>query len=126
MIELMQMHPTGKDIKSAIPVYVVTKEGKDYTSKGIDYIKSSLNEEFDETNDLNIITGQSINSPKVFKAMLQRNMNAYIVLSTKDNVIFIPPKNNGIICENIDESLQNNPKITSWEIIMTACKQTLY
>ena len=125
MIDMMKIHPTGDDIKSATPVYVITKNGSDYTQEGIDYIKTSLEKEFNETNDINVITGQSLNSPNVLKKMLLGNMRAYIVLSTKDDVIFIPPDSNDKIYANLKEAMENKMNLSSWEILVLSIQPQL-
>ncbi len=126
MIDLMQIHPTGNDIARAIPVFIITKHGSDYTEDGIQYVKQSIKDNFGESRELAIITGLAVNSPKVLRGRLQARPESYVVLSTKNDIIFIPNHNNQTICNNIDERLATKPKATSWEILMETCKQELY
>ena len=122
MIEMMNIHPTGDDIKTATPVYVITKDGSDYTQDGINYIKNSLEKEFNETNDIKVITGQALNSPNVLKKLLLNNMRAYIVISTEDDVIFIPPDINQNVYANLKEAVTRKLEFTSWELLLLCLK----
>ena len=125
MLDLINMHPDGKNIKDAASVYIVTKNGSDYTHEGIDHVRKSIRENFNETKPLTVFTGQAINSPKLLKDRLRADTRSYVVLSTNEDIIFIPRKNNYAICENIDEKLAYDPDVTSWEILMESCKQNI-
>ncbi len=126
MLELLQIHPTGKDIKTAVPVYIITKTGSDYTDEGIAYIKEQLEHHFNEKRDFAMYTGLAINKSSFLKDRLKNNMDSYVVLSTKENVIFVPQTGNEDICHNIDESITEKKDETTWEILMKSCHQELY
>ena len=126
MLELINMHPDEKDPKHAMSIYIITRNGSDYNDEGITYVRESIKEHGDE-RPMNIFTGMALNSPKMLKDRLSNDAcAAYTVLSTKDDVIFIPGKNNHSICDNIDEILPHKPDATSWEILMESCKQEIY
>ncbi|MCR5626520.1 MAG: hypothetical protein K6F99_04290, partial [Lachnospiraceae bacterium] len=88
-MDLINIQPTGKTpIKESIPVFVITREGKKYNSDGIEFIKNSLKQHFGIDEDLAIFTGIGLNNASVLSSFLRNKPNAYLVLSTKDNIVF--------------------------------------
>ena len=129
MLDLIRIHAEQKDINNAIPVFIITKNGSDYNDKGIDFVKNTIKKDLKETGNLAVMTGKIINRPEMLRNRLKSRPESYVVLSTRDNVIFIPKEANDSICENIDEKI-NDPKSkkhpSTWEILMESCKQELY
>ena len=126
MIELLRMHPTGKNIKNAVPTYIVTRDGSDYSDEGIQYVQNEVKSQFQEETDLLIYTGPGVNMPNVLKSQLEKNKNAYIVLSMKTGIIFIPRQCNEDIIKAFNIVSEEDDKATSWEVLMELCHQEVY
>jgi len=126
-LELINIQVTNKNTltKNNTSVFVLTRDNKIYTSEGINYIRESLKEEFDVTNDLSIFTGIGINMPTVLAKLIKTSNTSYVVLSHKDGIGFFPATANDVICETLLEGHNTNPDMTSWQIIMKASKLTL-
>lgn len=125
-MELMQVHPLNGDMKNADHIYILTRNGSDYNHEGLEYIENTIREAFETKNNLVAYTGIAVNNPKVLKANLEKWPDSYVVISTRDDVLFLPPFANPDICANIDEKLAEKPDATSWEILMESCKQEIY
>lgn len=125
MLELVNIHPADHDMENAVPVYIITRTGSDYNKNGIDHIRKSLAKHFNENRELNIFTGKALNDPKLLRSRLRTNPESYIVLSTKDDIIFIPKEGNEAIYNNLEEKLAEKD-ITSWKVIMQSCKREIY
>ena len=126
-MDLIQIQPTGKSsIKNSIPVFIITKEGKPYNQKGIEFIKNELKEHFGINTDLAIYTSISINEPTVLAKFIQTVKNPYVVLSHKDGIGFFPSNANSEICNNLIESHAEWPNMTSWQIIMKTSGLAIY
>ncbi len=122
-MELIQMQPTGKTpITQCIPVFIITKEGKSYNAEGIKFVKDGIEKHFNVHNDLVIYSGIGINDAKTLATFIEQKTNSYVILSTKDDVVFIPQNNNKHICYNLREQ----PDKPSWEILMESCHLELY
>ncbi len=122
-MELINIQPTGKTpINKAIPVYIITKEGKNYNDEGMQFIKDGLKNHFGINEDLAIYTGVGLNDASVLSTLLRKKSNAYIVLATKEKVGFIPQDVNETICLNLDD----NKNISSWEVLMRSCELEPY
>ena len=126
MNELMMVHPLNDDMTDAEHIYILTKDGSDYNQEGLEYVESVIRESFDTKMPLVAFTGVALNSPKTLKACLEKHPGAYVVTSTKDDVLFLPPRVNPDICANLDELLAEDSNITSWEVLMKSCKCELY
>lgn len=126
MIELLRMHPTGKNPKDATPVFVVTRNGSDYIDEGLKYIKDTLKELFQEENDLIIYTGSGLNVLKILKAQFEKHLDAYCVLSYNEGVMFFPRKCNKQIIENLTTVHEENPKENAWNVLMQMIERKPY
>ncbi len=116
-MDMIQVQYTGKS-EDAVPVFIITKEGKGYNQSGIDYIKEIMEEQFHIENDMKIYSGIALNDAETFAKLLETHMNGYVILSSDKGVGFIPNHNNQTLCEN----LHYNPDATSWEILMSTCR----
>jgi hypothetical protein len=122
-MDLIQIQPTGKTpIKQCTPVFIITREGKSYNAEGIQFVKEGIEEHFDIHSDLAIYSGIALNNTKVLAKFVEENPNGYIVLATKDSVVYIPQHHNQDICYD----LRANPDETSWELLMKICRLELY
>lgn len=102
-------------------VYIITKEGRAYSDKGLAHVAFTLRTQLGIQHDeLEFNMGQAFNMPETLAKCLQRNAGACVVLSTDTNIITLPPSANARICDN----LLNNQTATSWETLMAACKQS--
>lgn len=103
-------------------VYIITREGRAYNDKGLHYVGSVMKEQYNvDFNDIEFNSGTAFNRPQTLAAQLKKHENAYIVLSTARNTIFIPKDCN----ETTIENLTNNPDMTSWEILMAMCNEEI-
>ena len=122
-MDLVQIQPTGKTpIKQCTPVFIISKEGKSYNPEGIQYVKDSIEERFDIHSDLAIYTGIALNNTNVLVKFIEENPNSYIVLSTREQVVFLPKQVNQDICLD----LRDYPDESSWELLMKMCRLELY
>ena len=122
-MDLVQIRPTGKTpVEQCVPVFIVTREGKVYNAEGADFVKSHIEEQFNIHSDLAIYSGPGMNDTQCLAAFMENKPNAYLVLATKESVIFIPQHHN----ENICLDLKEHPEETSWELLMKVCCLELY
>lgn len=126
LISMQVTNSPNTPIEDNTSVFILTREGKPYTDEGIKYIRESLKNMFNVTNDLSIYTGIGINEPKVLTELIHTTKNPYIVLSHKDGVGFFPVDANEEICETLIEDHESSPNMTSWQIIMKNCKLEVY
>lgn len=126
MIELLRMHPMGDNPRKATPVYIVTRNGSDYTNKGLCYVEDEIKDQFQEENELVAYTGPGLNYLKVLKAQLEKHPDAYCVLSYDKGIMFFPKECNQQIVDNLIKVYAQNPKENSWAILMMMINQEPY
>lgn len=99
-------------------VYIITKEGRVYTVEGTDYVRTQLNKKFGvNPDDIECNMGQWFNKPELLANRLQKHENAYVVISTPDDIIFCPQDLN----KEIIDVLNEHPEKSSWETLMICC-----
>ena len=114
-MELITIQNTNSktSTKDNTSVFILTRNGSTYSKEGIDYIRESLDKEFNVKDDLSIYTGIGINEPTVLAKLIQTVNNPYVVLSHKDGIGFFPSSANSLICENLIEGHDKWPDMTS-------------
>ena len=106
----------------ATQVYIITKEGRAYNDDGLHYVGGVMKKEFGvDFNDIEFNSGAAFNKPELLARQLEKHEDAYLVVSTSDDVIFIPKTVNPQIVNNLRE----NPEETSWRILVYSCNGTI-
>lgn len=99
-------------------VYIITEEGRSYNDKGLHVLGSAMKERFGvDFNDIEFNSGTAFNKPELLAKQLEKHEDAYLVVSTKEDIIIIPKTENPAMCHNLRE----NPDETSWNILMCSC-----
>ena len=102
----------------ATQVYIITEEGRAYNDKGLRFVGSAMKERFDVGfNDIEFNSGAAFNKPELLAGQLEKHEDAYLVVSTREDIIVIPKEENPAMCHNLRE----NPDETSWNILMYSC-----
>lgn len=113
-------------------VYILTKEGKDYTQEGHKFIVSHLKEtfpQFGETGKLDdywFHQGEVLNNPNVLKDYLLKDIGTvdtpgcWIVVSKEDGIEFLGGTSTNI--NNFIKDAEAHPDLTSWEIFVEELK----
>ena len=127
-MELINIQHTNKktSTKNNTSIFFLTKEGVPCSQDGIEYIRQSLKDKFNITDDLSIYTGIRVNEPTVLAKFIQTANNPYVVFLCKNGVGFFPASTNEAICENLKEGHELWPDMTSWQIIMKNCNMEDY
>ena len=99
-------------------VYIITKQGKNYTEEGMKYVKEQLEKRYNEKNELIFFAGTEYNKPKNLLAALKDNNNAYVIVSFDEGIAYFPKTDIPLICKNMQLAVDNNYDDTSWEILM--------
>ena len=96
---------------------ILTREGRAYSEEGKQYVTDMLTKEFG-VEGVCLFEGRNFNSKKLLRVFLESNPDTYIVVSTAENIIFIPPENNGKVIKALSEEDSDR---TSWEVIKELC-----
>ena len=101
-----------------IPVYIITKEGRSYTTKGLNTVTDMLKTDYDISDELSFFAGSAYNDPMLLADRLDKS-NVTIVLSLSDRIAAFYDKNG---MPDIAADLRNTADTgkTSWEIISEA------
>ena len=99
-------------------VYIITKEGRSYTTKGLNVVTDMLKTDYDISDELSFFAGSAYNDPMLLADRLENNKVA-IVLSLKDRLAAFYDENG---MPDIAADLRNfsDTGKTSWEIISEA------
>lgn len=101
-----------------ILVYIITKEGRAYTTEGLNVVTDMLKEDYDISDELSFFAGAAYNDPMLLADRIESNKVA-IVLSLKDGIAAFYDENG---MPDIAADLRNAADTgkTSWEIISEA------
>ncbi len=103
-------------------VYVITKEGRDYTDEGKEYIRNSLINEHGVAGKITMSFGQVYNDPKTLADALKKHKDtAFVIISGTTGMFTCEPKSN----ESIIWNLEHHPDQTSWETLHTCAMMEL-
>lgn len=101
-------------------VYIVTEEGKEYTTDGINHILSRIRNDHNDQSKIDITQGTLINNPKVLMKFLSEDPgHTYVFVSHNKGIDLIHTKDD---IRAFMELLRNTKNKTSWEILMEAIK----
>lgn len=103
-------------------IYIITKEGRGYSTDGLNYIREILQEIHIDPSNPEFNMGAAYNDPKTLCRALTKHPDAVIVLSAKNAVICFPPDVNRKIMQN----LNTDSGKSSWEHLMQSAGQTIY
>ncbi len=99
-------------------IFLITEKGNGFNEKGIEYIRSTLNDDNGVDANFTVYSGIGINEPdvlaKMLKHMLEQKKESYIVLSANDRLWFYSPDAVSTVCENLKEGAD----MTSWEVMV--------
>ena len=107
-------------------VFVITKEGRDISREGCEYIYELIAESTGyngRLNDLVFTMGEHFNNPEVLADRLEADPDAFLVLCVSDKskgttFALIEGEN----LKNTPDMLRENKEHTSWDIIRFAVK----
>ena len=97
-----------------INVYIITEEGRSYTTEGLKYLTGVLEKEFNVKDQLAFLMGWVYNDPDRLIESLKTYPDSYVVVSKKDGIGFVPPDQLDAICEALEDLKPN----TSWETLV--------
>ena len=98
-------------------VYILTKEGKEFSKEGCELIKDMIIVNFKETDELVFSMGDVYNKPEHLKSVLAKNPDSYLAVSDKKNTA----SSVTVICgDNIKATislLNDFPNQRSWDSV---------
>lgn len=97
-----------------IPTYIITKEGRSYSTEGLEYVTHLLNDNYDIEDELIFHMGSDLNIPEFLADRLDVNKPVAIIISTKDNVIALYNANG---MADVAKYLRKRKNDTSWQIL---------
>lgn len=99
-------------------VYIITKEGRAYNTKGLNVITEMLKTDYGVSDELSFFVGSDYNDPMLLADKLENRKTA-IVLSLSDGIAAFYDENG---MPDISTDLRNaaNTNKTSWEILTEA------
>ena len=101
-------------------VYILTKEGRQYTDEGKKYLLKIIREQMHEKNDLTFCQGKVYNDPAFLAADLEKHPDAYVAISSERGIDLIYADNIDVLIDN----LKAYPNDTSWQTAMAPCDNT--
>lgn len=101
-------------------VYIITKEGRAYTTEGLNYITSILNKNYGITDELVFMAGSEFNNPEILAEKLKSMKNIAIVVSMPDKITTFYSENG---MEDMADMLLENKNKTSWQSLYDVIKE---
>ena len=103
-------------------VYILTKEGRAYSTEGLEYLTKYIADNLNITDNLWFCQGTAYNEPEnLIKALKREPTKSVIVLSTNKNIITIADADD---IKNVMKILTDNSDKSCWETLTkTAYKQ---
>lgn len=99
-------------------IYILTREGRDYTQDGYEYVENMIREDYNEEADVTFAVGSVYNGGEYFKKLLQEKPDSYVVVSTSQNIFVVCQKNIQSLIHDL------NDEETSWETAVAMYDQT--
>ncbi len=97
-------------------VYILTREGKGYTDKGLEFLTNHIVLNLKESADLEFIGGGEINKSDLLIKQLEKHPDCYVIISDIDEIVYISGRNISVF----HEALLADPESTSWEVARKA------
>ncbi len=99
-------------MRKRLRVYILTKEGREYSDDGIDYICNRMKSLHNiEKNDINILQGGVLNDVQFLAKDIVEQDGAYIFVSRPDAIFDLNPDH----AKEFAERLMHAENMTSWE-----------
>ncbi len=98
-------------------VYVITREGKNYTQEGEQYLEDQLLKMYGVDEGM-FFYGAWYNDPSNLLQAIKGNKDAYVILSYDEGIVFFGPNAWPYICDNLRSVIDNNEDYTSWTLLM--------
>ncbi len=99
-------------MKKRLRVYILTKEGREYSDAGIDYICHEMKSDFNiEKDDINILQGGALNNTKFLANDIFEQDEAHIFVSRPDTIFSLHAE----ATKEFAERLMHAENMTSWE-----------
>ena len=102
-----------------INIYILTKEGKTWNQRGMDWIRNSLLDELHivDKDAVQVLGGPLYNSPTWLLGALGQNEESFVIISWEHINVIAPPYMAGFVAM-LEENRKNGVKKTSWETAM--------
>ena len=97
-------------------VCILTKEGREYTPEGLMHISGQIEDRFNVNGPFAGLMGSDYNKPDNMLSILKKFPDAFIVISTKDDIIYTGDTS---FNAKFIEELKANPDTSCWETALT-------
>ena len=99
-----------------INIYILTKEGKTWNQRGMDWIRNTLLDELHivDKDAVQVLGGPLYNSPTWLLGALGQNEESFVIISWEHINVIAPPYMAGFVAM-LEENRKNGVKKTSWE-----------
>lgn len=105
--------------------YILTKEGKTYNEDGKQYVLNHLRTKHDINTNVVLLSGAELNDPATLRKFIEDDRDsAFIVVSSKDSITFVPNSSMGKVINALKEAPSHNH--SSWETLMYICGKEPY
>ena len=99
-------------------VYILTREGREYTEEGCDYVRSMISDNYNDDDQFIFAMGSVYNNGKYLKELLEEKPDSYVAVSTSQNIFIVSH-------ENIQSLIMDlNDEETSWTTAVIKYDQT--
>ena len=94
-------------------VYILTKEGREYSREGCKYITETLRKPpFNNNDEFMFSMGAAYNNPTFLADCIDQDPNCYIVISTKSSIMTLNPAS----ADDLKHALRDYPNESSWQL----------
>ena len=100
-------------------VCILTKEGREYTPEGLMHVSAEIEKRFQVKGPFAGLMGADYNKPSELLDVLNEFPNAFIVISTEENIIYTNSENFNV---QFTEALNANPETSCWETALNCYK----
>ncbi len=85
-------------------VYILTEEGRGYSTEGLEIITKNIREFFHDESELIFQTGQSLNRPSSLTKLLEANKDrSYLMVSSEKGLYYTKGSDYDPICQVLSE-----------------------
>ncbi len=99
-------------VKKYHEIYILTREGKEYSEEGCYYVENMIREKTNDQCEFIYSMGAVYNDTKHMKECLINNLDSYVVISMKTGIGIIF----GDLLVDFNERLTKAENKTSWEV----------
>lgn len=100
-------------------VYILTKEGRGYTTEGLEHLTKEIKNRFNCTDELLFHMGANFNNAEYLAERLENSLSSpdettpIVVLSYDKGILYLHDEGINILIENLKE----NPTVSSWQYL---------